>query len=242
MSVKINKKIYNKFSKEYHKELLRENYWHRYIEKPAISSLLRDIVKNKKVLDLGCGSGIFSNEISTRWRAEVTGIDLSNGLIKIAEENYPKINFFVGNAQKTPFKDNSFDVITSSLMIHYFKNLRPLFKEVSRILKRRGIFVFSMHHPIKEVIHKLNIKRIKGSLFTSYFNNDKYIWTLHNRLTLVSYHHTFEAIIEALYETGFYIERLLEPVSLKAGKKKNKKMYERSINRPTFLVIRAVKR
>ncbi len=240
---KHTEKTYDKFSEYYHNNLLEksDNFWHKYVEKPAMIKLLKPVVKRKKVLDLGCGSGIFTKQIKSLG-ANVYGLDISSGLINIAKREYPNINFFVGNAIKTPFKKGEFDVVASSLMVHYFNNIDPLFKEASRILKPKGIFIFSIHHPIKEVTSRLNVKGIKGSLMKPYFNSDKYYWTLQDKLKLVSYHHTFEAIFSSLHKNGFLVEQLVETVPTKEGKRANKKMYERSFMRPTFLIIKAIKK
>ena len=171
----------------------------------------------------------------------VTGLDISGNLIEIAKKENPKIKFYVGNAAKSPFKNSQFNLVSSSLMVHYFKNLKPLFKEVSRILKKKGFFVFSMHHPIMEISGKLNVKGIKGSLLKPYFHNNKYLWTLHKKINLVSYHHTLENIINSLNDSGFVIERILEPKASEKTKKINKKMYYRTNLRPSFLIIKARK-
>ena len=153
MTLKETKNTYDKFGKVYHKKRHnpKENFYNEYLEMPAISSLLKNIVKKKKVLDLGCGSGIFSKKLRS-WGAKVTGIDLSKTLINIAQKENPEINFFVGNAEKTKFKNKEFDIVVSGLMLHYLKNLKKSFLEVSRILKNDGLFVFSMNHPVREAV------------------------------------------------------------------------------------------
>jgi ubiquinone/menaquinone biosynthesis C-methylase UbiE len=236
--VEYTRNIYNKFSEEYHKHISNpENLWHHYIEKPVMVSILKKIVKNKKVLDLGCGSGTFTKKIYLMG-AKVIGLDVSKKLIEIARKDNPKIKFYVGDAKKTPFKKSEFDVVSSSLMIHYFKELNPLFREVSKVLKKNVYFVFSMHHPVMEVSSKL--KR-KESLLKPYFRNNKYNWILNEKMKMIAYHHTFEMIINSLNDTGFVVERLYETKSPKKIKKINKKIYEKATIRPSFLIIKARK-
>ncbi|MDO8528463.1 MAG: methyltransferase domain-containing protein [Nanoarchaeota archaeon] len=239
-----NERAYNKFAEQYHKDLLNSetNFWHKFVEKPAMMSLLKGNIKNKEVLDLGCGSGIFTKRLSSMG-VDITGLDLSESLINIARRENPKIKFYVGNAKKTPFKKIQFDVITSSLMVHYVKDLNALFKEVSRILKKRGLFIFSMHHPVMEVTERLKINGKKSKIiqFNKYFHNNKYEWTLHKSANLISYHHTFENIVNSLNDSGFVVERLLETRAPKSSEKINKKVYDRTNMRPSFLVIKARK-
>ncbi len=240
--IEIIKRAYNKNSEYYHNGLKSEdkNFWHKYIDKPSMTSFLKKEVKGKSVLDLGCGSGIYTKKLAS-FGAKIVGSDLSSGLIEIARRENPSIKFYIEDAKKTQFKKSSFDVVSSSLMIHYFKELPPLFKEVNRILKKNGLFVFSMHHPVMEVSSKLKIKGIKGSLLKPYFHNNKYEVVLHDKIKLIAYHHTFENIINSLNDSGFIVERILEPFPPKKAKKNNEKAYERTIRRPSFLVVKARK-
>lgn len=237
------KKVYDKYARMYHDKVSsKDNVWHKYIEKPAIISLIKKDVRGKSVLDLGCGSGPFVKELFSLGVKSVKGLDLSKELIKIARENNPRAEFSTGDARKTPYKNGEFEIVVSSLMAHYFKDLNPLFSEVSRILKNRGLFVFSMHHPVMEVSSRLNLRRVEGSLLNPYFHNKKYVWTLNNKMKMIAYHHTFENIINSLSRSGFVIENVLEPQPPKNVEKIDKNIYKRANRRPSFLLIRARKK
>ncbi len=241
------KREYDKFAEEYHKHLLdkKENRWHTYVEKPVMKNILKDIINNKIVLDLGCGSGIFTNELVKFKPNKIVGSDLSNGLINIAKKEYPKIKFCVCNAEKTIFKKNEFDVVTSSLMAHYFNDLIPLFKEVNRILKPKGNFIFSMHHPVMEVSGRLIVNGKtdkKNSLLKNYFKEGLYKWKLGKDMqNMIAYHHTFETIFNSLNKTGFIVENLFETKAVKKLYEINKEEYNRVMKRPSFLIIKASK-
>lgn len=241
--IKHTKKVYNKYAEDYHQKISnKENIWHKYMEKPAIISLFKNEIKCKSVLDLGCGSGPFTKKLFSLGAKKVKGIDLSDELIKIAIKENPKAEFITGDAKKTPYKNKEFNLVVSSLMVHYFKDLKPLFKEVSRILKKNGLFVFSIHHPVMEVSGRLKVKGIKGSLLKPYFHNNKYSWTLNKKMKMIAYHHTFEMIINTLNDSGFIVERILEPVAPKIVKKIKKTTYNRTHKRPSFLVVKARKK
>ncbi len=239
---KHTKKVYNEHAEMYHKSILsKANIWHKYIEKPAMISLLKKEIKGKTVLDLGCGSGPFVKKLFSLGAKKVKGIDLSEELIKIAIRENPKAKFVVGDAKKTPYKNKGFNLVVSSLMVHYFKDLKPLFKEVARILNKKGLFVFSMHHPLMEVSGRLKvkIKGIKGDLLRPYFHNKKYNWILNEKMKMIAYHHTFEMIVNSLNDSGFIIERVLEPVAPKKVKKIRRSTYERTNKRPSILIVKA---
>lgn len=243
---RIIKKSYNKYAEYYHREINNEsNIWHKFIEKPVMINFLKGETKDKKILDLGCGSGFFIKELTKMGAKKVIGLDISKKLIEIAKKENPKIDFYVGSALKTPFKKNEFDVVVSSLMVHYIKNLNKLFGEISRILNKKGLFVFSMHHPLMEVSERMKIngkKSNKKILLKPYFHNKMYQWKLRDKLNLIGYHHTFEMIFNELSKNSFVVEDLKEPRAPKKTKKLNKKIYERTQRRPSFLIIKARKK
>lgn len=260
------KNIYDKFGKDYHQrdKVLGRAFCKQFIVVPAMTFLIRDIVRNKKVLDLACGAGFFTRNLSSRG-AEVIGLDFSKTLIEIACKENPRIKFCVGDARKTPFKNSQFDIISSNLMVHYIKNIKLLFNEVSRILKKRGLFIFSIHHPISQIFKKIEINGKQEFLLTPYFHSKKYTWNMlkgiemisYDRtfkniisshvdvgikgMEMISYHHTFENTINCLNSAGFVIERLLEPKPPKRAEKYNKESYDRTSKYPSFCIIKARK-
>jgi len=248
MTIKYTKYVYDKLGTEYHNYRLNssENFWNKHIEIPAMKSILKNMVKNKKVLDLGCGSGIFTKMLK-EWGSNIIGLDLSKTMIDIARNENPEIKFYVGNAGNTPFVDLRFDIVSSSLVAHYFKNLNPLFREVRRILKNNGYFVFSIQHPIDGAVKKIKFRGSSEFLLTSYFNNNKnrYTFTKYVKrmegVKIMTYHHTFEAIFYALHKNGFLVEDLLEPKPKRHSKKINPVRYDITIKIPSFCIIKAKK-
>ena len=96
-----------------------------------------EIKKTDKLLDVGCGTGISSN-----FYCDVTGIDPSEKLLKIAEKKFPNIQFLQAEAEELPFEDNHFDVVISLTVIHNFNDVDLGLKEIKRVGKDR--FVLSV--------------------------------------------------------------------------------------------------
>lgn len=67
-------------------------------------------------------------------------------MIEIGRQKFPYITFRVGCANDLPYCNYEFDVVASSLMMHYIKNLVPVFKEVCRILQEGGQFILFKNH------------------------------------------------------------------------------------------------
>ncbi len=142
---------YDDYAKERQEKLLSGMIpSHRFVEKPMMKSMMPDL-KNKKILMLGCGTGEECNLLETFGadKENMTGIDLSNESIDIARKTYPNVNFVVGDMASLPFDKNTFDFVYSSLAIHYSAMPDKVYSEVYRVLKKDGLFLFSLVHPIR---------------------------------------------------------------------------------------------
>ena len=99
----------------------------------------------RTILDLGTGPGYLPVEIVRRKpEINIIGIDLSKKLIHMAQANAAKagftrqLRFEVGNSAKLRFKNNSFDMVISTGMLHSLKDPVRAFKEIYRVLKKGG--------------------------------------------------------------------------------------------------------
>ncbi|MEN8120730.1 MAG: class I SAM-dependent methyltransferase [Bacteroidota bacterium] len=104
-------------------------------------------IKNKKVLDIGCGTGRLTRILSQNGGI-VSGIDISEQMLKIARKNDPKSNYQIYIANRAfPFKDDSFDFITSNLVLEHVEDLLFFFGEIVRISKKTSVIYISAMHP-----------------------------------------------------------------------------------------------
>ena len=129
------------------------------------SKLFGDL-QNKKVLEIGCGSGEVSVWFAKNG-AQVSGADVSDESIKIAEhrsaENFTdnQIKFYACPAEHLPFADKFFDLIFVNVSLHHME-LESALKEFSRVLKPGGSFI-----AIEPMAFSETIQRMRASeLFT----------------------------------------------------------------------------
>jgi len=109
-------------------------------KQPRLEMMIRSYLKSDYVLlDIGCGRG---KETAIEYKKEVQksfGIDISEA-IKFNSTIHYRLR---ANAYFLPFADHSFDMVVSQELIEHLENPAALINEVSRILKRGGVFVMS---------------------------------------------------------------------------------------------------
>lgn len=101
---------------------------------------LSGLPSGARVVDLGCGSGVFTNVLQQRGY-RCSGVDLSPKLIAIAQASFPGIDFQTGDIERLPFADASFDGVLLSGVLHHLPERSRCAAEVFRILRPGGKFV-----------------------------------------------------------------------------------------------------
>lgn len=91
----------------------------------------------QRLLDIGCGTGRHTAELGQSG-ADVTGVDLAPGMIKLATERYPQFNFRVGDAEQLPWQQETFDVVYSSMALQWCNQPAKALTEIKRVLSSGG--------------------------------------------------------------------------------------------------------
>ncbi len=243
--IEIIRELYNKCGQEYH-DSRREGpgrLHNEYIDQPALLKLLPKSLKNQRVLDAGCGSGLTSTLLAKRGAA-VTGIDLSPTMIEIAEKETPArlpIEYLVGSITRLPFANNSFHLITCMYVLENIKNLSHVFKEFHRVLKPKGTVIFSISHPIKAQSTGMDPLGKKVRMIEDYFSSGIREADFGHGMIVPKFRRPLEAYTTAISKTGFLISELREPRPISAGKKVAPEGYEIASRLPQLLTMKLVK-
>jgi len=104
--------------------------------------------KTDKLLDVGCGTGLYLDLFD----CDVTGIDPSE---KLLEQYNGQHQVILGSAESLDFSDNSFDIVMSITAIHNFDDIEKGLKEIQRVGKDRFVFSVLKRSPKYELIEKL---------------------------------------------------------------------------------------
>ncbi|MFA5382859.1 MAG: class I SAM-dependent methyltransferase [Candidatus Micrarchaeia archaeon] len=143
--------VYDKIAKTY-AEIGVNNIRREFAIDPTFFKLLGEI-KNKTVLDLGCGEGDYTRKISRLGASKVVGMDISKEMIELAEAEeklHPLgITYFVSDVIELPFLEE-FDIVTAGMLLHYSKTKEELLamcKNIYKNLKKGGRFITMNNNP-----------------------------------------------------------------------------------------------
>jgi SAM-dependent methyltransferase len=221
-----------KLIKKYQKKTLGSIF----IYTPALFGLLKNI-KGKTILDLGCGSGYIAKELG-RKGAKVFAIDNSKEWIKLCEEenkNSKNVKCLLVDATNlSVFKKKKFDIIIANMVFLNISSknlLEKIFKEISMVLKKNGIFIFSDWHPVSIMISNLKTRRKTNLLPNfSYFKEGSKLETKallsdYSYIEFLDSHYSLEFYSKLLSKNKMMIEEIIEPKPIKLDKKKVLKNY-----------------
>jgi len=203
-------------------------------ERPAMLSLLPDVC-GKKVLDSGCGPGVYADWLVNKG-AIVTAIDYSDEMISIVKERIGNKATIIKanlNHELGFLRDEEFDVVLSSMLVHYIKNWNNLFSEFNRILKKNGALIFSTGHPIMDFQLFPDGNYFETELVTE-------LWPSYNK-EIKFFRRPLGDVFKILKETDFKFDELLEPLPLEECRERFPDSYKKLSTKPWFICFRAIK-
>ncbi len=93
------------------------------------------VAAGQRVLDVGCGPGALSAAAAARG-ADVTGVDLAEGMLAEARRRHPDVDFVCGDAEALPFADGTFDVALGAFLINHLPDAETAIAEMRRVASR----------------------------------------------------------------------------------------------------------
>ena len=234
------------FFAEYKKLRESSDSFNVLLEQPAFLAMLPHL-PGKRVLDLGCGFGAACREYERLGAVSVIGLDAAEKMLAEARllTDSHNIQYLQMDLNNVTGLEGPFDLITSSLTLHYVLDFPQVVKAVWDRLAPGGHFVFSQEHP----------------LTTAPMDGPKYCYDWEGRLLhykLADYgreglrqthwfidgvqkeHRTFSSLVNALINVGFQIEQTAEPLPSAEAVKVNPGL-AKEFHKPSFLIIRAYK-
>ncbi len=206
-----------------------------YYERPATLSLLPP-VQGKRVLDAGCGPGVYAAWLLDHG-AEVVALDLSPKMASLAHKRVGQRALILrGDLERPlPFEEASFDLVLSALALDYVEDWAGTFGEFWRILRRPGHLVFSVGHPLADFLFYRS---------ENYFQTEQVACEWRGfgiPVWMPAYRRPLSAVLNPLIAAGFVLERVLEPTPTEQFCQHAPEDYEKLSRQPGFLCVRAAK-
>lgn len=196
---------YNKTAKNYADKFFDE-LDHKHLDRILLKSFIDKNINGGKLIDLGCGPGQTTKFIADQELTDIIGIDISEEMINVAESLNPHLHFETGDILHLAYHDQTFGSAVAFYSIVHFdhEQIRIAFKEIKRVLKDDGQFLFSFHVG-EDVVHMDEFLEHKVNIDFYFFDTKK--------------------IAELLAESGFTIVDIIERQPYKDVEYPSKRAY-----------------
>ncbi|MHA2705777.1 class I SAM-dependent DNA methyltransferase [Vibrio owensii] len=231
----MKQEMYTTYAKQYDLAA-QDNLYNAHFERPNTLELVGDVA-GKKVLDLGCGSGLYAQLLLELGASSVTCIDAAQEMIDIVEEKLGSSvtayaqNLALGLPEEA---DGQYDLVICPLMVHYIEDLRPLFNDIQRVLKAGGQFVFSTHHPFAD---------FECSASGNYYDKElvEDMWnTVGEPVPVAFYRRSLQDITDAITSSNMAMLAISEGKVNEKIREISQEHYQRLATFPNFIFIKCV--
>lgn len=188
-------------------------------EWPALRAMLPPLGR-ARVLDLGCGFGWHARHARAQGAARVVGVDISQKMLARAAELDTQAGIDGIEYRRMAIEDatpalGTFDIVLSSLALHYVADLAPVFANAFALLAPGGAFVFSMEHPVFTARAEQDWHTGPGGARLHWpvdgYQDEGIRRTRWLADDVVKYHRTTATILNGVIGAGFRIARVAEP-------------------------------
>jgi SAM-dependent methyltransferase len=187
-------------------------------------------IKNKAVLDLGCGAGADAAFYTTKGLAYF-GIDASQEMCGLARKN--NLISEIKNetfSKDMSYEDKKFGMIVSKYAMQTAEHIEPIYNEAARMLDDKGYFIFLVVHPLRQFIEK---KKQGKDYFKKEFVNSI---IFNGKITVTEPSHTLKEYLSTDFLTKFSLIDIQEGTDFPNSEQVEGDMY------PTYLIVTAQKK
>jgi ubiquinone/menaquinone biosynthesis C-methylase UbiE len=202
----------------------------REIEQPIMFSMVPEDLRGKTLLDAGCGPGIHLKKYIERGAAGF-GVDISDRMIELARQYCPEGDFKVCNLQSLCFEDDSFDVVTSSLVLDHVKDISTAVREIVRVMRPGGQLYFSAVHPIEYMFRDTEKDKFVPS-HTYFDKHERYYNIVNSGRKFVGYSRELQDYFHACLSASLILRDFVENVPKEEWKSRYPDLHQNFFNIP----------
>ncbi len=203
---------------------IQEKYWDRVAEEKKFPTTFqmaefeKHVLREKKILDVGCGYGRILNELYNHGFRDLTGVDYSEGMINRGLRIHPYLNLLKNDGENIPFLDGEFDaVLLMGVLTSNYKDQeqKDLISEIYRVLGDKGVIYIADFLINEDKRNKKRYQRYqnKYGIYGVFELPEGAVLRHHTREHILELTHDFDKIMfeERVYNTmnghksnGFY--------------------------------------
>jgi SAM-dependent methyltransferase len=98
-----------------------------------------NLLRAERVLDVGSGTGVVTEDLAARTRGQVTGVDLDPKMVDFAREKRGRAEYRVGDAHELPFHNGWFDIVTCHFVLMWCRHACRAVEEMVRVTRPGGV-------------------------------------------------------------------------------------------------------
>ena len=118
---------------EWHTQFTRQARWTRAVRNQLYRRV--NLLRAERVLDVGCGTGVITEEMTARCKGQVIGVDVDAAMIAFAQDSGGRAEYRVGDAHQLDFPDGHFDVVACHFLLMWVSNPALAVREMARVTR-----------------------------------------------------------------------------------------------------------